>query len=354
MERKLILVIDDDGINLRRANEILSKEYSVKVANSCEMALKVMKQCEPDIILLDIDMPVHDGFYTYKAIRALGGAAESIPIIFLTGKNSTENEVECLKMGAVDFVTKPVIPETMLLRIRVQLELFDYRRSLEYMVIEKTREIQRIQQALAASLTDLIEVRDGSTGGHSKRVMEYTKILLKGIKESHMFNDVVNAVYIDTVERAAILHDIGKVGVVDKILLGGKFDPDDVDSIERMRAHASLGAKILGSALEQVGGTNEFLKKAYEIALSHHERWDGTGYPNGLAGEEIPLSARIVAVADVYDALTSRRSYKEPFSHETACEIIIQDAGTAFDPDIVKVFEKKQDEFDLIRKEYLE
>ncbi len=354
MNRKLILVIDDDGLNLRRANELLANEYKVKVANSCEMALKVMEQCEPDLILLDIDMPGHDGFYTYKAIRELGGVAQNIPVIFLTGRNSTEDEVECLRLGAVDFVTKPVIPETMLLRIRSQLELFDYRRSLEYMVMQKTKEINGIQQALAASLTDLIEVRDGSTGGHSKRVMEYTRILLDAILEKHEYRDLVDEVYADTVTRAAILHDIGKVGVVDKVLLGGKFDPDDVESIERMRAHASLGAKILGAASEKVGGTNAFLQRAYEIALSHHERWDGAGYPQGLKGMEIPFPARVVAVADVYDALTSRRSYKEPFSHETACEIIIHDAGTAFDPDIVNVFKRRQDEFDFVRKQNLE
>jgi len=203
---------------------------------------------------------------------------------------------------------------------------------------------ERIFDALVLSLTDVIEVRDGSTGGHSRRVAAYTECLLNKLYQKGLYPEIINPEYIYRIVRSAMLHDIGKVGVMDSLLTGPKFSPDDTEAIEDMHRHTLMGAHVLDSAIKKVGeGT--FLSDARQVALSHHERWDGSGYPEGLKGEQIPLSARIVAIADVYDALTSKRSYKEPYSHDLACKIILSGSGRDFDPELIKVFDEMKRAF---------
>ncbi len=338
---RTILVVDDNIINLKAAERTLAPYYDTIIMTSGRQALEYLAQHTPDLILLDISMPKMDGYETLKALREIPEAAE-IPVIFLTANSDAESEVKGLEMGAVDFIFKPFVPQSMLQRIRKQMELFDYRKDLKRLVQEKTRQIELVQDAVVISLTELVECRDGMTGGHSRRVAQYTGLLLDYLYQKGKFPEILNEDYVQEVKRGAVLHDIGKVGIADMALLKDSRLTDQ--EMEYMRQHTMYGGMALDRALEKIGNES-FLRHARDMAYYHHEKWNGRGYPFGLSGTDIPLSARILAVADVYDALTSRRRYKEPFSHEKAVEIILGDRGTAFDPEIVDLFDEIQDKF---------
>lgn len=336
-----VLIIDDSGINLRTAKEALDDYYNVVTANSCKMALRYLEKHTPDIILLDIQMPEVDGFETLKAIRSLP-QTEDTPIIFLTAQDNVADEIHGLELGAVDYIHKPLQPQIMRMRIRTQLDLAHYQDHLEEIIMQKTEQVARVETALVASLNDLLEIRDGMTGSHVRRTAKYFEILLNALDKAHTFPDAITPDYKVRLLRGAPLHDLGKVGISDNTLLKpSRLSPEEM---EFMRQHSTFGGQALTHAVEIVG-EGSFLSDARDMAYYHHEKWDGSGYPKGLAGEDIPLSARILAVADVYDALTSQRSYKDAFSHEKAVSILLDEDGTSFDPRIMQVFRQITDEF---------
>jgi len=341
---KTILVVDDSPTILKVVEKAIEGIYKAVLLTSGRQALRYLKKNVPDLILLDINMPEMNGYDTLKEIHKLPGAAGTVPVIFLTASTDSDSEVQGLDLGAVDFIVKPFVTRSMLSRIHNQLELAGYRKDLEGMVEEKTRQIELVQDALVISLTELVECRDGQTGGHSRRVAFYTGLLLDALFARGKFPETINEQYIRDVKRGAVLHDIGKVGIADMALLKNTRLSDQ--EMEYMRQHTTFGGQALDRAIEKIKMPT-FLNHARDLAYYHHEKWNGRGYPRGLAGTEIPLCARVLSVADVYDALTSKRSYKEPFSHEKAMEIILSDKGIAFDIEIIDVFEEIQNKFKL-------
>lgn len=336
---------------------LLKDHYKVKLANSGEKAIKIVQgDNPPDLILLDIMMP---GLSGYDVCRILKNdpATRDIPIIFLTAMTATEDEKRGLELGAVDFITKPVNPPIVMARVATQLQvkasadfLKDKNAYLETEVTKRTKELAAIQDVTILAMASLAETRDNDTGNHIRRTQHYLRILANHLKTHARFSDFLTDRVIDLLFKSAPLHDIGKVGIPDRILLKpGRFEPHE---FEIMKTHCQLGRDSIQHAEDQLGLEVEFLKYAKEIAYSHQEKWDGSGYPEGLSGEAIPISARLMAVADVYDALISRRVYKEGMSHEAAVSIIAQGRGSHFDPDITDAFLVLADQFQEVAKRY--
>lgn len=351
--RPTILVVDDTTDNLTLMSELLKDLYKVKVANSGEKALKYMQgEHKPDLILLDIMMP---GLSGYDVIRELKANPETrkIPVIFLTAMSAAEDEKKGLEMGAADYVTKPISPPIVLARVKTQLEnkaaadfLRDQNVYLETEVSKRTSELSAIQDVTILAMASLAETRDSDTGNHIRRTQYYVKELALKLQANPRFVDFLTNQTIELLFKSAPLHDIGKVGIPDRILLKpGRFEPHE---FEIMKTHTTLGRDAILHAEKQLGMQVEFLNLAKEIAYFHQEKWDGSGYPTGESGDDIPISARLMAVADVYDALISRRVYKEGMPHEKAVKIIIEGRGTHFDPDIVDAFVDLQNEFRAI------
>ncbi|WKJ92365.1 two-component system response regulator [Methylomonas montana] len=351
--RASILVVDDTADNLSLMSELLKDLYKVKVANSGEKALKyVQGDSKPDLILLDIVMP---GLSGYDVIRELKSnpSTRDIPVIFLTAMSAMEDEKKGLEMGAADYVTKPISPPIVLARVKTQLEnkkmadfLRDQNSFLETEVAQRTRELSAIQNVTILAMTSLAETRDSDTGNHIRRTQFYVKVLAEKLQTHPRFGYFLTNQTIDMLFKSAPLHDIGKVGIPDRILLKpGKFTAEE---FEIMKTHTIIGRNAIEQAEKQLGMQVEFLTLAKEIAYSHQEKWDGSGYPEGISGDDIPISARFMAVADVYDALISRRVYKEGMPHEQAAAIIVDGKGKHFDPDVVDAFVDLQDEFRAI------
>jgi putative two-component system response regulator len=355
-ELPLVLVVDDTPDNLTLMAELLDGLYRVKVANSGERALKIAAATPPDLILLDIMMPEIDG---YEVLRRLKSDPQSrhIPIIFLTARSSVEDEQRGFELGAVDYIVKPISPPIVLARVKTHLMLkaaADFLRDenefLEREVDKRTAEITAIQNATIQVVTSLAETRDQETGHHIRRTQSYVQLLAAHLSQQACFRGVLTAATIATMYRSAPLHDIGKVGIPDRILLKpGKLT---VEEFRIMMTHTTVGRAAIERAEEQLGMEVDFLKTAKEIALCHHERWDGNGYPQGLQDAEIPLAARLMAVADVYDALISRRVYKEPIPHTEAVDIILAGRGSQFDPDVVDAFAALQEEIHAIGERF--
>ena len=348
-----ILVVDDTADNLALMSTLLKHAYVVKIANSGAKALRIARsEAPPDLILLDIMMPEMDGYQVLQTLRA-DVKTHDIPVIFLTAKSEIEDEKRGLELGAVDYITKPVSPPILLARVKTQLALkasSDFLRDkasfLEDEVAKRTEEISAIQDVTILVMASLAETRDPETGNHIRRTQHYVKELAQALRDHPRFRTYLNDRIIQLLFKSAPLHDIGKVGIPDRILLKpGKLDPDE---FEVMKTHTTLGYEAIAHAEKALGTDVAFLTMAKEIALSHQEKWDGSGYPQGLAGDAIPLSARLMAVADVYDALVTRRPYKEPLSHAEAVRIIDRGRGTHFDPDIVDAFLASQDQFAAI------
>lgn len=343
-----ILIVDDNITNLKLAEQVLRSSYKVTLLTSAIQTMKFLMRNTPDLILLDIKMPGMNGFETLSTIKSIP-RLRKIPVIFLTALNDQKNEIKSLKLGAVDFIAKPFVPELMLSRIKLHLELSSYRKNLEGLVNEKTQTIENLQDTMVIGLAELVECRDGETGGHIKRTAKYLEILVKSMEEQGLYSDILTSDYVHNMIRSAPLHDIGKIGISDNVLLKqGSFDEAER---EYMQQHTILGGRALQKVINSTDGES-FLYVAKDMALCHHEKWDGTGYPYGLCKEQIPLCARIMAIADVYDALTSKRPYKKPFTHEKAVQIILEGKGTQFDPDIVDIFKTIAYKFNKISKIY--
>jgi len=357
VEKPTVLVVDDTPDNLSLMSGLLKDLYKVKVANSGEKALKVVQSDNPpDLILLDIMMPGMDGYEVCERLKN-DPKTRDIPVIFLTAKVEVEDEKKGLELGAVDYLTKPVSPPIVMARVKNHLALkahADFLRDksdfLEVEVTKRTREVMAIQDVTILAMASLAETRDSDTGNHIRRTQFYVRALAEKLRTNSRFGATLTDHYITMLFKSAPLHDIGKVGIPDRILLKpGRFEPHE---FEIMKTHTSLGREAIEHAEQQLGMNVEFLSMAKDIALSHQEKWDGSGYPQGLVGDSIPLSARLMAVADVYDALISRRVYKEGMPHEKAVSIIIEGRGSHFDPDMVDAFVDIQEEFRAIAKRY--
>ncbi len=355
--RAVILVVDDTADNLSLMSGLLKDKYKVKLAINGEKALAIARGAEqPDLILLDIMMPGLSGYEVCKILKD-DPATRDIPVIFLTAMTATEDEKKGLELGAVDFITKPVNPPIVLARVATQLQLKaaadflkDQNAYLETEVNRRGRELAAIQDVTILAMASLAQTRDNDTGNHIRRTQHYLRVLAQHLKTHDRFRLFLDDRTIDMLFKSAPLHDIGKVGIPDRILLKpGRFEPHEM---EVMKTHCALGRDAIQHAEDQLGLEVEFLKYAKEIAYGHQEKWDGSGYPQGLAGDAIPISARLMAVADVYDALISRRVYKEGMPHEKAVAIIAQGKGTHFDPDIVEAFLTLQQQFHEIAKRF--
>ena len=356
-DKPSILVVDDTPGNLTVMTALLKDDYRVKVAHNGERALRLVQSGEPPaLILLDVMMPGLDGYEVCRRLKA-DPATEPIPVIFLTARTDAEDETLGLSLGAVDYIGKPINPMVVKARIQAHLmakSMTDFLRGksdvLEAEVARRTAEIQDLQDALVLSMASLAETRDNETGNHLRRTQHYVKRLAEQLRHHPSFESLLDDRNIDLLFKSAPLHDIGKVGIPDHILL--KPGPLDAQEFEVMKTHTTLGREAIESAEQSIGRPVPFLRFAKEIALSHQEKWDGSGYPEGLQGDAIPLSARLMALADVYDALISRRVYKPAFTHEASVKIILEAGGRHFDPEVVAAFDVVKDDFRLIALRY--
>jgi len=357
MAAATILVVDDNTENLTVLGELLSPEFRVLAANSGKRALDLIALgARPDVMLLDIMMPEMSGFEVLERLRA-DPAAPYMPVIFVTALGAAADEERGLASGAADYITKPFRPAVVLARVRAHVEikrardrLTDQNFHLDAEVSRRMAETQHIQDVSIHALARLAEIRDNETGNHLRRTQEYVRTLADALRNHPRFASVLDAATITLIAKSAPLHDIGKVGIPDSILLKpGKLTPAEWVI---MKTHSALGAEAIEHAERDSDRPVAFLKHAKEIARSHHEKWNGKGYPEGLAGDAIPVSARIMALADVFDALISRRVYKEPMSYAAAREIIVNDRGVHFDPDVVDAFIDRFDAFQEIAERY--
>ncbi|MFH0994085.1 MAG: two-component system response regulator [Pseudomonadota bacterium] len=358
MDKQTILIVDDAPVILSLMSILLKDLYKVKIANNGEQALKViLTGTLPDIILLDVMMPIMDGYETCRHLKE-NPETRDIPVIFLTSKTEIEDETLGFKLGAVDYITKPISPPVLLARLQTHLQmkrmrdyLMDQNKYLEAEVRRRTQEIVAAQEVTILIMASLGETRDNETGNHIRRTQFYVRALAEKLRHhprfSHFLDDDTT---IDLLFKSAPLHDIGKIGIFDSILLKpGRFTEEEY---EIMKTHCTLGRNSIIVAEQRLGVEQPYLSFAKEIAYSHQEKWDGTGYPEGLSGDDIPISGRLMAVADVYDALICRRVYKEGMSHEKAVEIIVEGKSSHFDPDVVDAFLEIVDEFIQIAKRF--
>ena len=352
-----VLVVDDTPENLTLMGALLRDHFMVKVANNGEKALKIaMSDTPPDLVLLDIMMPGLDGYEVCRRLKATA-ATRDIPVIFLTARSDPDDERMGLALGAVDYITKPISPPILLARVNTHLALkatADFLRDksayLEREVALRTLEVQAIQDVTIMAMTSLAETRDNETGNHIRRIQLYVKALAERLRNHPRFEAVLNERMIELLYKSAPLHDIGKIGIPDSILLKpGKLT---VEEFEVMKTHTTLGRKAIEDAERRLGMRVAFLSVSKEIAYSHQEKWDGSGYPQGLAGDQIPVSAHLMAVADVYDALINKRVYKAAFSHDQTCSTIVKGKGTHFDPDMVDAFVDIAEDFRSIALKY--
>ncbi len=341
-EQPSILVIDDTPGNLSLLNQLLREHYRVRLANSGPRGLELAALAPPDLILLDIMMPDMDGYQVFQRLQS-DPATRRIPVIFLTAKVGAEDEERGLAMGAVDFIHKPIAPSVVLARVRTHLQIRHWQTFLEdksawlqQEVESRVSEVFRLQEATIRVMVSLAEFRDECTGNHIRRTQDYVRLLADYLSRQPRDAGFLMPEQIDRIAKASPLHDIGKIAIPDHILLKpGRHTPEE---FAIMQTHSVKGESMLLRSLHEMGGDNAMLRFACQIARSHHERWDGGGYPDGLAGEAIPLAARLMAVADVYDALRSRRPYKKAFDHAEAVDIIVQGKGSHFDPLLVEAF----------------
>ncbi|MCC6074872.1 two-component system response regulator [Pseudomonas sp. GCM10022188] len=345
-----ILVVDDTPENLMLMTDLLKDRYRIKAANNGEKALRILQGDPlPDLVLLDIMMPGLSGYQVAEQLK-LDPRTRDLPIIFLTAMTGVEDEIHGLELGAVDYITKPISPPLVLARVETQLKikaaadfLRDQNDFLEQEVQRRTREVTAIQDVTILAMASLAETRDNETGNHIRRTQHYVRLLAELLREHPRFRHFLDEETIKLLFKSAPLHDIGKVGIPDRILLKpGRFTPEE---FEIMKTHTTLGRDAIQHAEDELGIDVDFLRFAKEIAYSHQEKWDGSGYPEGLAADDIPISARLMALADVYDALISRRVYKPGMPHEQAVEIIRQGRSTHFDPDICDAFLANAEQF---------
>jgi putative two-component system response regulator len=344
-----VLVVDDVELNRMILEEILRDSYHIITAANGKQALEVLHNAVelPKIILLDIIMPEMNGYQMLEILKA-DNSLKRIPVIFIT---TSDSESEALAAGAVDFISKPFLPQIVKLRVKNQIELKNYSDSLEEMVAEKTAEATSTLDNTLQALANIIEYRNLESGSHVKRTQFFCKALIDYLIESNsVYAEELRSLAPDIIVKAMALHDVGKIGIPDKILLKpGKLDPDE---FEIMKTHTTVGKNIVKEMMRAVKDKDSiYLKHCRDIAWCHHERYDGKGYPRGLAGTNIPLSARIASLADVYDALVCTRVYKNAFPYEEAIRIIAEGRGTQFDPVVTDAVLKLQDTFQKIAEQ---
>jgi putative two-component system response regulator len=331
-----ILVVDDTPNNISVLMEILRDEYRVLAATNGANALKIARGSPPpDLVLLDVMMPEMSGHEVCQRLKG-ESSTRKIPVIFVTAMNQVEDEAQGFALGAVDYITKPVSPPIVKARVRTHLALYDQNRELERLVRERTAELRHTRLEIIKRLGRAGEFRDNETGMHVIRVAHFCRLLGEAVR--------MNEEDVDLLFHAAPMHDIGKIGIRDNILL--KPDKLDDDEIKIMRQHVPFGGEIIGEH------SDGLLSMARVIALTHHEKWDGTGYHRGLKGDEIPLVGRITSIADVFDALTSVRPYKKAWPVQDAVTLIQREAGRSFDPELVQQFVALLPQILAIREQY--
>ncbi len=344
-----VMLVDDSPVIHKIVKKVLQDTYNVVSFTSGAEAVAKLDEVNPDLILLDVEMPELDGFDTIKLMKQNKNTQDT-PIIFLTAKNDVNFEFEALELGAVDYINKPFANPLLLKRVEIHLThaiqkrtLAHYNEDLQEMVAEKTKIIKELQYAIIFTLADLVEMRDNSTGGHVLRTMTYFKLILQYLEENDIYQDVLRDMDKRMLLEASQLHDVGKVAISDAILLKpGRLTPEE---FEIMKTHTTIGYNAIVKAME-LTHDKEFLKLAAIVALSHHEKWDGSGYPNGLSGDDIHIAGRIMAIVDVYDALVSERHYKKKMSHEEAMNILLEGRGKHFDPILIDVVVAINDKFE--------
>lgn len=348
-----ILVVDDTPENLTLLVKMLREQgHKARPLPNGRMALQAAENHPPDLILLDIMMPDMDGYEVCRLLKK-NPVLKDIPVIFISALSDTLDKVDAFSAGGVDYIAKPFRFEEVNARVkthlsirRMQLEMAQHNRDLELLVSEQVREITNAQRATIVAMTKLAEARDDETGKHIERTQTFCKMAAIQLRKNNVYAEEIDEAFLDNIFHASPLHDIGKVAIPDRILLKpGRLTSEE---FEIMKKHTTLGADYLREAAARYK-SNDFLTMGMHIARWHHERWDGTGYPDNLAGTAIPLCARIMALADVYDALRSRRTYKEPFSHAKSYQIIVDGSGTHFDPEIIKVFKMLERDFEYLR-----
>ncbi|MDR1025750.1 MAG: response regulator [Treponema sp.] len=346
--RKRIALVDDDITSLALGKGIMTENYDVVTIPSGEKLFQFLDRARPDLILLDVDMPVMNGYDTMRKLQSQPDTRD-IPVIFLTSMSDTSSEIEGLNLGAVDYISKPFSPPLLLKRLELHLkvvsqqqELINYNNNLQEMVRARTKTVLDMQNSVLKIVANLVESRDEITGGHVERTRQYLSLLLDGLSEINLYTSEIAAWNRDFFLQSSQLHDVGKISIPDKILLKPeKLTPDEFN---QMKNHTLFGVQII-EAMQKETPESSFLSHAKILAGNHHERWDGSGYPYGLKGRDIPLGGRLMAIADVYDALRSARPYKDPFTHEEASQIIVKSKGTQFDPDLIDVFITVSEQF---------
>jgi putative two-component system response regulator len=355
-KKHTILAVDDTPTNIDVVKGVLADDYIIQAAINGPMALQIIDKKQPDLILLDIMMPRMDGYEVCEKLKSQAHTKD-IPVIFLTAKSEPEDEARGLALGAVDYITKPISPPILKERVKNHLTLLEAKRVLahqneilEEKVVQRTAQLNELQDVAMVAMGALAESRDPETGNHIRRTQHYMKILAIELAKQDKYKEFLTPENITSLYKSAPLHDIGKVGIEDSILLKpGKLTDEE---FEEMKRHTTYGRDALASAEQSMDVADNFLVFAKEIAYSHQEKWDGSGYPEGLSGEDIPFSARLMAVADVYDALISKRVYKPAFSHEKAVAIIEEGRGSHFDPDMVDAFSLVCDRFQEVAQTY--
>ncbi|MDR0906970.1 MAG: response regulator [Oscillospiraceae bacterium] len=353
-ERKIILIVDDNMTNLTTGKEMLKNDYKVYPVPSAEIMFDLLENVIPDMILLDIEMPEMNG---YEAIKRLKSEPQwaGIPVIFLTSKTDEGSELEGLSLGAIDYVAKPFSGPLLLKRIENHLnsemqkqQLKEFNTNLADVVRQKTEQVFNLQNAVLSTVADLVEFRDDATGGHVSRTQKYLELLLNKLVEANIYTDEMTDWDMDYLLPSAQLHDVGKIAISDLILnKPGKLTDEE---FEIMKTHAAIGVDAIRK-IEKNAEEHAFLRHARRIAGSHHEKWDGSGYPQGVSGKDIPLEGRLMAIADVYDALTSVRPYKKPFTTDEAKKIILEGRGTHFDPSLIDLFSEIADKFASVARD---
>jgi len=338
---KIIFVVDDKDTNLFEAKRALTDSYRVMTLPSAAKMFSLLEKVSPDLILLDIKMPEMDGIEALKILKE-NPEYSKIPVIFLTGMNDVETEVMGFQLGVVDFITKPFSAPVLLNRVKTHLDVDMLIREKTHELQIRTEQLENLQNSIIYVVADVVENRDHTTGGHIERTSTYIDILLNAMLEQSVYLDEIFDIDFDSFIASARLHDVGKVSISDNILnKPGKLTDEEFTI---MKTHALEGEKIIDQIISH-SGNEAFLHNAKLFAGYHHERWDGKGYPYGLAGTDIPLQGRVMAFVDVYDALVSERPYKKAFSHDEAVKIIMEGAGTQFDPLIAEVFYNVRDYF---------
>jgi len=346
-ERRVIMLIDDDETSLSFGREILEDKYTVYPVQSGEQAFTILKKIIPDLILLDIEMPGLDGYAVIKLLKQ-NPETENIPVIFLTSYSDPGNELDGLSLGAIDYITKPFSPLLLVQRIDNHLlysqkkELSLNNINLKKMADARKEEIAKFQNAILSLLPGIVEYRDRMSGGHIERTLKYIRVMIDEMIKQGLYKNEIESLDLEIFINASQMHDIGNIYIDESIInKPGKLTVEEFDMVKK---HPASGLKVL-NLIRQLTGEYSFLTYAGLFAENHHERWDGSGYPAGRRGHDIPLAGRLMALADVYDALVSTRPYKQPVEPSKASQVIIDGSGTSFDPDLVEIFKTVSNNF---------